>query len=48
VPSGFQIQTLTPSGTFSSDIHVMNVDGTGVTNLTNSTTFAEQLTAWAR
>ena len=40
--------SLTASGTFSTDIHVMNLNGSGVTNLTNSPTVAEQLTAWAR
>ena len=39
---------LMANGGFMSDIHVMNVDGTGVTNLTNSPAVAEQLTAWAR
>jgi Tol biopolymer transport system component len=48
-PDGKRIGfSLTASGTFSSDIHVMNVNGTGVTNITNSPAVAEQLTAWAR
>jgi TolB protein len=48
-PDGKRIAfSLTASGTFSSDIHVMNVNGTGITNITNSPTVAEQLTAWAR
>ena len=48
-PDGKRIAfSLTPSGTFSSDIHVMSVNGTGITNITNSPAVAEQLTAWAR
>ena len=38
----------TASGTFATDIHVMNANGTGLTNITNSPTVTEQLTAWAR
>jgi Tol biopolymer transport system component len=48
-PDGKRIAfSLTASGTFASDINVMNLNGSGVTNLTNSPTVAEQLTAWAR
>ena len=48
-PDGKRIAfSLTASGTYASDIHVMNLNGSGVTNLTNSPTVAEQLTAWAR
>jgi Tol biopolymer transport system component len=48
-PDGKRIAfTLAANGAFSTDIHVMNVDGTGVTNLTNSPAVTELLTAWAR
>jgi Tol biopolymer transport system component len=48
-PDGKRIAlSLTPGGSFSSDIHVMNANGTGITNITNSPPVAEQLTAWAR
>ncbi len=48
-PDGKRIAfSLTASGIFSSDIHVMNANGTGITNITNSPAVAEQLTAWAR
>ena len=35
-------------GSCSTDIHVMNANGTGITNITNSPAVSEQLTAWAR
>jgi len=48
-PDGKRVAfTLTSGNTFSADIHVMNIDGTGVTNLSNTPGFTEQLTAWAR
>ena len=40
--------SLMAGGSFDSDIHVMNVNGTGITNITNSPAVSEQLTAWAR
>ena len=48
-PDGKRVAfTLTSGNTFSADIHVMNIDGTGVTNLSNTPGFTEQLTAWPR
>jgi Tol biopolymer transport system component len=48
-PDGKRIAfSLTPASTFEADIHVMNADGTAVSNLTNSPGISEQLTAWAR
>lgn len=48
-PDGKRIAfSMGAGGSFQSDIHVMNVNGTGITNITNSPAVAEQLTAWAR
>ena len=48
-PDGKRIAfSLAAGGSFEYDIHAMNVDGTGITNITNSPGVSEQLTAWAR
>ena len=48
-PDGKRIAfSLSAAATFSTDIRVMNANGTGVTNITNSPAITELLTAWAR